>query len=298
MGIVSPCASRVRNADMIVSPEDIAATVARALAEDIGSGDVTAALIPEQSTARATVISRETAVLSGRPWFDAVFQQLDKRVRIAWQADDGDTLQPQQTLCELNGPARALLSGERTALNFLQTLSGTATQTRAYVDAVHGTRATILDTRKTLPGLRAAQKYAVTCGGGGNHRLGLYDAVLIKENHIAAAGSVTAALVQARTAVATGLPVEIEVENLDQLREALAAGASRILLDNFDLTGLRAAVIETADRAQLEASGNVTLETVRAIAQTGVDFISIGGLTKHVRAIDLSMRFLPSADRS
>lgn len=283
---------------MIVSAEDIAATVARALAEDIGSGDVTAALIPEQSTARATVISRETAVLSGRPWFDAVFQQLDKRVRIAWQADDGDTLQPQQTLCELNGPARALLSGERTALNFLQTLSGTATQTRAYVDAVHGTRATILDTRKTLPGLRAAQKYAVTCGGGGNHRLGLYDAVLIKENHIAAAGSVTAALAQARAAVATGLPVEIEVESLDQLREALAAGASRILLDNFDLTGLRAAVIETADRAQLEASGNVTLETVRAIAQTGVDFISIGGLTKHVRAIDLSMRFLPNPDRS
>lgn len=283
---------------MIVSPEDIAATVARALAEDIGSGDVTAALIPEQSTARATVISRETAVLSGRPWFDAVFQQLDKRVRIAWQADDGDTLQPQQTLCELNGPARALLSGERTALNFLQTLSGTATQTRAYVDAVRGTRATILDTRKTLPGLRAAQKYAVTCGGGGNHRLGLYDAVLIKENHIAAAGSVTAAFAQARAAVATGLPVEIEVESLDQLREALAAGASRILLDNFDLTGLRAAVIETADRAQLEASGNITLETVRAIAQTGVDFISIGGLTKHVRAIDLSMRFLPSPDRS
>ena len=298
MGIVSPCASRVRNADMIVSAEDIAATVARALAEDIGSGDVTAALIPEQSTARATVISRETAVLSGRPWFDAVFPQLDKRVRIVWQAGDGDTIQPQQTLCELNGPARALLSGERTALNFLQTLSGTATQTRAYVDAVHGTRATILDTRKTLPGLRAAQKYAVTSGGGGNHRLGLYDAVLIKENHIAAAGSVTAALAQARAAVATGLPVEIEVENLDQLREALAAGASRILLDNFDLTGLRAAVIETADRAQLEASGNVTLETVRAIAQTGVDFISIGGLTKHVRAIDLSMRFLPSPDRS
>lgn len=278
---------------MIVSAQDIATTVACALAEDVGSGDVTAALIPEQALARATVISREAAVLCGLPWFDAVFQQLDKRVQIVWQARDGDSILPQQTLCELNGPARALLSGERTALNFLQTLSGTATQTRAYVEAVRGTRATILDTRKTLPGLRAAQKYAVTCGGGGNHRMGLYDAVLIKENHIAAAGSVTAALAQTHSAVSAGIAVEIEVENLEQLRAALAAHARRILLDNFDLAGLRAAVHETAGRAQLEASGSVSLETVRAIAQTGVDFISIGSLTKHVRAIDLSMRFLP-----
>ena len=278
---------------MIVSAEDIAATVARALVEDIGSGDVTAALIPEEASARATVISRETAVLSGCPWFDAVFLQLDKRVQIVWQARDGHAIHPQQTLCELNGPARSLLSGERTALNFLQTLSGTATQTSAYVEAVRGTRVIILDTRKTLPGLRTAQKYAVTCGGGHNHRMGLYDAVLIKENHIATAGSVTAALAQARATVATDVPVEIEVESLEQLREAVTAGAKRILLDNFSLPGLRAAVEETAGHAQLEASGNINLDNVRAIAQTGVDFISIGSLTKHVRAIDLSMRFLP-----
>ena len=278
---------------LIVPAADIAACVARALAEDIGSGDVTAALIPEPATTRAVVISREAAVLSGRPWFDEVFRQLDARVQIVWQADDGDAIHPNQTLCELSGPARSLLSGERTALNFLQTLSGTATQTRVCVEAVRGTRATILDTRKTLPGLRSAQKYAVTCGGGHNHRMGLYDAVLIKENHIAAAGSVTAALAQARAAVAEELPIEIEVETLDQLRVALSAGATRILLDNFDLAGLAAAVRETAGRAQLEASGGVTLDNVRAIAQTGVNFISVGGLTKHLRAIDLSLRFLP-----
>jgi nicotinate-nucleotide pyrophosphorylase (carboxylating) len=278
---------------MIVAAEDIAASVARALAEDIGSGDVTAGLIPEQTTAQATVISREAAVLSGRPWFDEVFRQLDGRVQIVWHVQDGDRIHPDQTLCELRGLARPLLTGERTALNFLQTLSGTATQTRAYVDAVRGTRATILDTRKTIPGLRAAQKYAVTCGGGHNHRMGLYDAVLLKENHIAAAGSVTAALAQARAAVAAEGPIEIEVENMDQLRAALSAGATRILLDNFDLAGLTAAVRETAGRAKLEASGGVTLDNIRAIAQTGVDFISVGGLTKHVRAIDLSLRFLP-----
>lgn len=278
---------------MHVSTEDITATVARALAEDIGHGDITATLIPEQASARATVISREHAVLCGRAWFDAVFQQLDKQVQIVWRADDGDKIEADQILCELKGPARSLLSGERTALNFLQTLSGTATQTRAYVDAVQGTRAIILDTRKTLPGLRAAQKYAVTCGGGHNHRMGLHDAVLIKENHIAAAGSVTAALRHARALAPAEMVVEIEVENLKQLREALAAGARRILLDNFDLAGLRSAVTETAGRAQLEASGSVTLENVRTIAQTGVDFISVGSLTKHLRAIDLSMRFLP-----
>jgi nicotinate-nucleotide pyrophosphorylase (carboxylating) len=278
---------------MTIAAEHIRASVKYALAEDIGSGDITANLIPERTSAQATVISRETAILSGRPWFDEVYRQLDTHVQIVWHARDGDRIEPDQPLCELSGPARSLLSGERTALNFLQTLSGTATQTRAYVDAVHGTRAVILDTRKTLPGLRRAQKYAVTCGGGHNHRLGLYDAVLIKENHIAAAGSVTAALAQARAAVAADIPVEIEVENLDQLREALGAGATRILLDNFDLERLRAAVRETAGRATLEASGGITFDNIRAIAETGVDFISVGSLTKHLRAIDLSLRFLP-----
>ncbi len=278
---------------MLMVATDIAACVARALAEDIGSGDVTAALIPESATARAAVISREPAVLSGRPWFDEVFRQLDARVQVVWQARDGDAIHPNQTLCELSGPARSLLSGERTALNFLQTLSGTATQTHTYVNAVRGTHAIILDTRKTLPGLRHAQKYAVTCGGGHNHRMGLYDAVLIKENHIATAGSVAAALAQAQAAAAEGLSIEIEVETMDQLRVALSAGATRILLDNFDLAGLASAVRETAGRAQLEASGGVTLDSIHAIAQTGVDFISVGGLTKHLRAIDLSLRFLP-----
>ena len=278
---------------MLVPAKDINASVARALAEDIGSGDITAALIPEQTTAQAAVVCREAAVLCGRPWFDEVFRQLDGRVQIIWHAQDGDCIHPEQTLCELHGTARPLLAGERTALNFLQTLSGTATQTRTYVEAVRGTHATILDTRKTIPGLRAAQKYAVACGGGHNHRMGLYDAVLLKENHIAAAGSVTAALAQARAAVAAEVPIEIEVENLDQLRAALSVGATRILLDNFDLSLLTAAVRETGGRAKLEASGGITLDNIRAIAQTGVDFISIGGLTKHLLAIDLSLRFLP-----
>ena len=275
---------------MDIAAEHVRASVKHALAEDIGSGDITASLISKRTMAQATVISRETAILSGRPWFDEVFRQLDARVQIVWQARDGDRIQPNQPLCGLSGPARSLLSGERTALNFLQTLSGTATQTRAYVDAVHGTRAVILDTRKTLPGLRAAQKYAVTCGGGHNHRLGLYDAVLIKENHIAAAGSVSTALAQAHATVAPGISIEVEVENLDQLREALDAGATRVLLDNFDLARLAAAVRETAGRAKLEASGGITLDNIRAIAETGVDFISVGSLTKHLRAIDLSLR--------
>lgn len=280
---------------MNVSPQDIAVTVTRALAEDIGRGDITAWLIPERTMAHATVISREHAVLCGRAWVDAVFQQLDERIQIVWHSDDGEKIEPNQALCELHGQARTLLSGERTALNFLQTLSGTATQTRAYVDCVQGTRAIILDTRKTIPGLRAAQKYAVTCGGGRNHRMGLYDAILIKENHIAAAGSVTAALNQAHTLAPAGMMVEIEVETLEQLRAALAAGARRILLDNFDLDRLRLAVTENAGRAQLEASGSVSLQNVRAIAETGVDFISVGGLTKHLHAIDLSMRFSSSS---
>lgn len=271
-------------------PNDIAATVRRALEEDIGAGDLTARLIPEHVTASAELITREDAVLCGTAWFDEVFRQLDTGVRCDWQAHDGEAIHAGQRLCRLTGAARALLSGERAALNFLQTLSATATATRRYADAIRGTNAAILDTRKTLPGLRRAQKYAVVCGGGKNHRLGLYDAVLIKENHIAAAGSIRAALTQARQ---TGAPVEIEVENLAQLRAALAAGATHVLLDNFDLAGLRAAVLETAGRAILEASGGASLDNVRAIAETGVDFISVGALTKHVRAVDLSLRFLP-----
>jgi nicotinate-nucleotide pyrophosphorylase (carboxylating) len=272
-------------------PRDISESVQRALAEDVGSGDLTAALIAPASVARASVICREAAVLCGCAWFDEVFRQLDPRVAIAWSLHDGGSVQAGQTLCTLHGPARALLTGERTALNFLQTLSATATLTRRYVDAVRGTSAVILDTRKTLPGLRLAQKYAVTCGGGQNHRSGLYDAVLIKENHIHASGSISAALVAARRVAGEHVLIEIEVENLAQLREALAAGGERLLLDNFDLAGLRQAVRETDGRARLEASGGITLDNVRRIAETGVDYISVGGLTKHVQAIDLSMRF-------
>jgi len=266
--------------------------VRRALAEDIGSGDLTARLVAD-AQAHAELVTREDAVLCGTAWFDEVFRQLDTRVRTIWLKHDGERITANAVLCRLDGPARALLSGERSALNFLQTLSGTATLAARYADAVRGTHAKVLDTRKTIPGLRRAQKYAVACGGGHNHRLGLYDAVLIKENHIAAAGSVTAALAQARAAVATDIPVEIEVESLDQLREALSAGATRILLDNFDLARLTTAVRETAGRATLEASGGVTLDNIRAVAETGVDFISVGSLTKHLRAIDLSLRFLP-----
>jgi len=275
---------------MLPPRETIAAQVRAALAEDVGTGDRTAALIPADAIGRAHVLSREAAVLSGTPWVDEVFRQIDPRVAIEWLAHDGDAIAPNQTLCRLNGPARSLLTGERAALNFLQTLSGTATLARRWADAVAGTGARILDTRKTIPGLRLAQKYAVTCGGCHNHRIGLYDAVLIKENHIAAAGSVTAAL-HAAVASAAGLEIEIEVETLEQLREALAAGARRILLDNFPLERLREAVATAAGRARLEASGGVTLDTVRAIAETGVDDISVGALTKDVRAVDLSMRF-------
>jgi len=263
--------------------------VRRALAEDVGGGDRTAALVPD-TTATAELVTREAGVLSGAAWFDETFRQLDPRVHVSWLRRDGERIAADETLCRLEGPARALLTGERTALNFLQTLSGTATTAARYVEAVRGTHAVVLDTRKTLPGLRRAQKYAVTCGGGQNHRLGLYDAILIKENHIAAAGSVGAALDRARAA-AGGTPIEIEVENLGQLRDALTHGATRILLDNFDLKTLRAAVRETAGRARLEASGGVTLDNIRAIAETGVDFISVGGLTKSVHALDLSLRF-------
>lgn len=264
--------------------------VARALAEDIGSGDVTAALVPEELSARASIISREAAVLCGTAWVNEVFQQIDPAIQVDWQRADGVTLQPDQVVCTLTGPARSLLTGERTALNFLQTLSGTATQTRHYVDAIAGTGCRILDTRKTLPGLRLAQKYAVQCGGGENHRLGLYDMVLIKENHITAAGSIRQAIVAARNN-APGLVIEVEVETLPQLQEALEAGVDRILLDNMDLTTVQQAVRLTAHRVPLEASGGVTLESVRRVAETGVDYISIGAITKHVHAVDLSMRF-------
>ncbi len=276
----------------VVLPDDITDTVQRALAEDVGSGDLTASLVPDTAT-RAELVTREDAVLSGTAWADEVFRQLDSRVHVAWLRHDGERIAAGSVIAHLDGPARALLTGERSALNFLQTLSGTATGAAQYVDAVRGTRAKVLDTRKTIPGLRRAQKYAVTCGGALNHRLGLFDAVLIKENHIAAAGSVTAALAQARAAVATSVSIEIEVENLEQLRAAISAGATRILLDNFDLERLAVAVRETAGRAILEASGGITLDNIRAIAETGVDFISVGSLTKHLRAIDLSLRFLP-----
>lgn len=272
-------------------PADIADTVRRALAEDVGAGDLTANLIPGATLARAQVISREDAVLCGTAWFDEVFRQLDRKVRVEWNARDGEPVRENQVLCTLAGPARAILTGERSALNFLQTLSGTATATRRYVEAIRGTKAVVLDTRKTLPGLRTAQKYAVRAGGGQNHRMGLYDAILIKENHIAAAGSVAAAVDAARRGAPAGTTVEVEVEDLAQLNEALAAGADRILLDNFSLKRLREAVLASAGRARLEASGGITLENIRAIAETGVDCISIGALTKHVRAVDLSLRF-------
>ena len=265
-------------------------TVALALAEDVGGGDLTAALIPEGAQAEATVISREHAVLCGAAWFDAVFRQLDPRIHTEWRAADGDRIELDQLLCTLRGPARALLTGERTALNFLQALSGTATLARRYADAVAGTGATILDTRKTLPGLRLAQKYAVRCGGCQNHRIGLFDAVLIKENHIMAAGSITNAIATARR-LHPGVTVEVEVENLAELEEALAARPDIVMLDNYDLATMAEAVRITAKRFKLEASGNVNFDTVRAIAETGVDYISIGGLTKDVRAVDLSMRF-------
>ncbi len=268
---------------------DRAEAVRRALAEDVGSGDLTAALVPDTAT-QAELVTREAMVLCGTEWVTEVFRQLDMRVRVEWLHHDGETLAANTVLCRLSGPARSLLTGERTALNFLQTLSGTATTTAQYVERVRGTRVRILDTRKTLPGLRRAQKYAVACGGGHNHRMGLFDAVLIKENHIAAAGSIRAALDAARKQSPAGTLIEIEVETLDQLSEALAAGATRILLDNFSLPQLTAAVAATAGRAELEASGGITLDNLRAVAATGVDFISIGSLTKHLRAIDLSLR--------
>ncbi|MDE2271820.1 MAG: carboxylating nicotinate-nucleotide diphosphorylase [Xanthomonadaceae bacterium] len=271
-------------------PETIRTDVARALAEDIGSGDVTAALIDPAACARARIVTREDCVLAGAAWADACFRKLDPDVDITWHCSDGDRVPMDAVLCELAGNARALVAGERNALNFLQTLSGTATVTRRFVDAIAGTKARILDTRKTIPGLRLAQKYAVRCGGGHNHRIGLFDAILIKENHVAAAGGIDNAVRAARAAHPEVL-LECEVESLDELRQAIEAGADRVLLDEFDDASLREAVALAAGRLPLEVSGSVDLERVRAIADTGVDFISIGALTKHVRAIDLSMRF-------
>jgi nicotinate-nucleotide pyrophosphorylase (carboxylating) len=269
---------------------EIERNVLSALAEDIGNGDLTALLTPFGRTAAGVVTSRENAVLCGSAWFDACFHRLDPQARILWHASDGDNIAVGQVVCEISADTRALLTAERSALNFLQLLSGTATQTRHYIEAIAGTRARIVDTRKTLPGLRLAQKYAVKCGGGTNHRLGLYDGILIKENHIIAAGSITAAFKQARLIASDQVFIQVEVESLEELGEALDAGAKMILLDNMTLDQMKKAVGLTAGRAELEASGGVRLDTVRAIAETGVDRISIGSLTKDVRAIDLSLR--------
>jgi nicotinate-nucleotide pyrophosphorylase (carboxylating) len=273
-------------------PADLANQVEAALREDLGSGDVTAALVPAAQRVRGSVVAREEAVLCGRAWADETFRQLDQRVQLTWHAADGERVAAEQVIFAIAGPARPVLSGERTALNFLQLLSGTATATRRFVDAIAGTRCQILDTRKTIPGLRTAQKYAVRCGGAQNHRMGLYDQVLIKENHIAAAGSLTGAIEAARRSAA-GITVEVEVETLGELREALNARPDIIMLDEFSLEDMRAAVALNRAHgaaAKLEVSGSVSLEAVPAIAETGVDYISVGALTKHVRAIDLSMR--------
>jgi nicotinate-nucleotide pyrophosphorylase (carboxylating) len=272
-------------------PLDVPGDVSRALQEDLGDGDCTAALVPENNLLLTHVICRESAVLSGQPWFDETFRQLDERIKVSWMEEEGGALEPDSEVCRLEGPARPILSGERTALNFLQTLSATATLAKRYTAAVAGTGTVILDTRKTLPGLRLAQKYAVRCGGASNHRIGLFDAILIKENHISAAGSVSAA-VDTALRLYKGLFLEVEVENLEQLKEAYKAGAERVLLDNFSLDQLRAAVSQYKGRIGLEASGGISLDTVKAIADTGVDFISTGDITKNVRAIDFSMRFV------
>lgn len=266
--------------------------VAQALEEDVGDGDITAELIPKNKETTAEVISREEAILCGKDWFNEVFRQVDSDVEIHWKKNDGDPIQPGQVICELSGSARSLLTGERTALNFLQTFSGTSTLTNKYVRAIKDPESAtrILDTRKTIPGLRLGQKYAVYCGGGNNHRMGLYDMVLIKENHIIAAGSLKKAVEQARE-YAPGFEIEVEVENIIELKQALQCGVTRILLDNMDIPTLERAVEITEGRAQLEASGNVTIDKVSEIAATGVHFISIGAITKHIQAVDLSMRF-------
>ena len=274
-------------------PADLPIQVERALAEDIGSGDLTAALIPAERGGRATVITREAAVLCGIPYVDATFARIDPAVRLTWEVAEGASVAPNQLLFTVQGPARALLTGERTALNFLQFLSATATAAHEYAVLIEGTACRVLDTRKTIPGLRSAQKYAVRVGGGRNHRMGLFDGVLIKENHIMAAGSIARAVASARAA-GIRVPIEVEVETLDELRQAIAAGADIAMLDEFSLDGMREAVAlnrQAARRLKLEASGSITKQTIRDIALTGVDYISVGSLTKHVRAVDLSMRF-------
>lgn len=277
------------NLQLATLTAEIEANVRRALQEDVGSGDITAQLIPAERLAKATVISRDAAVIAGTAWVNAVFRQVDPRVAVHWQVVDGDRVQPDQVLFHLEGPARSLLTGERSALNFLQMLSGVATKAQHYADKVTGTQVQLLDTRKTLPGLRMAQKYAVTCGGCHNHRIGLFDAFLIKENHIAASGGIAEAISAARK-IAPGKPVEIEVENLAELRQALDAGADIVMLDELSLEDMREAVAINAGRAKLEASGGINDQTLRVVAETGVDYISIGALTKDVKAVDLSMR--------
>lgn len=267
----------------------VAADVERALGEDLGPGDATAGLLPADARAHAALTCRDAAVIAGTAWFDACFRRLDPGVQIDWQVRDGDRVKPGSVICRLSGHARSLVTAERSALNFLQLLSATATATAEYVAAVAGTAVRVLDTRKTIPGLRLAQKYAVRCGGGHNQRLGLYDAILVKENHIIAAGGIAAA-VQAARRLHPELPLEVEVENLDELEQALQAGVDRIMLDNFELATMVEAVRRTAGRVPLEASGNVDLSTIGQFARTGVDFISVGALTKHLRAVDLSLR--------
>jgi len=272
--------------------ETVTADVTRALAEDLGGGDLTAKLVPEGKTAKARLMTRQSGVLCGVEWFQRTFEELDPDVEVFWHHGDGDDIVADSSLCEIEGDARALLTAERTAMNFVQLLSGVATKTRQYVRAIEGTKARIYDTRKTLPGLRIAQKYAVRSGGGQNHRIGLYDGILLKENHLLAAGGVKPAVEAALRAAPEGAFVQVEVETLEQLREALAAGARLILLDNFDLPKMREAVAITGKRAELEASGGINLKTVRAVAETGVHRISVGALTKDVVALDLSMRFM------
>lgn len=278
-------------ADLFGQPdaEQVAANVERALEEDLGSGDATGGLLPVEAQAQARLTCRDAAVIAGSAWFDACFRRFDPSVRIDWRVRDGDRVAPGSLICSLSGQARSLVSAERSALNFLQLLSATATITADYVAAVAGSGVRVLDTRKTVPGLRVAQKYAVRCGGGHNQRMGLYDAILIKENHIIAAGGIAAAVAAARE-LHPELPLEVEVENLDELEQALRAGADRIMLDNFELADMREAVKRTGGRVPLEVSGNVDLQTIGEFASTGVDFISVGALTKHVRAIDLSLR--------
>jgi nicotinate-nucleotide pyrophosphorylase (carboxylating) len=287
--MITPLFTQTISRDALAFKQLVDSSVKNSLAEDIGAGDLTAQLIPVDVNAHATIISRENAVICGIDWVNACFQQLDPKTTIDWKLKEGDVVIPNQALCNIVGNARAMLTAERTALNFLQTLSATATETKKYVDAIAGLPTQILDTRKTIPGLRMAQKYAVTVGGGHNQRLALYDGILIKENHIAVAGSIKAVL-NAAYHLNNTVSIQIEVENIQQLLEALEAGAKSILLDNFNNEQLREAVSLNKRSAILEASGNVNLQTIRAIAETGVDRISIGGLTKHVKAIDLSMR--------